>query len=301
MKMKKIIILLSVLAIAFTSCKKEKPATPRDTLQTVEFKVGFSQNITVFGEATKKVTAVQTNAADTSITNYVHRINYLIYDATGTFVSEYSNDTGELKVNLAAGNYTVVVLGLEGNNIGKYNQEKLSSLNFNITGEGAVYFKKQSFVVSNSAVTSNVLLSRISSRIVVVAKDNLPVYGNFVFLQILGTSKNLFYAGSETINTGTFFNVPLYVPVSGGAETRAAFDYFYKSPLTVKVGLAQKDARASDYTQLNFKVLNDVPGKVNAITTLTGSFNSVNGSTLPGDSFGAEVDTVWRTPINKGF
>ena len=298
--MKNILYSILILAFAFSSCKKEQPAKKQESVQLVQFKVGFSQTAVPFGAIGKKINALQTTAADTSLTNNLERIDYLIYDASGTFVSEYRADSGELKVNLATGSYTVVVIGLEKSFYVKSNQEKLSTLNIGII-EGAVYFKKQNFVVNNTALTNTVLLNRISSRIVVVAKDSLPVYKNFVFLQILDVKKNVFYANSETMGVGTLFNEPMYVPVSGSSETRASFDYFYKSALSLKIGLAQKDPRQSIPDQMNFKILNNIPGKINAITTLTGSFNSTNGSTAIGDSFDAKVDTLWKAPINKGF
>jgi len=308
--MKKIFLSVIILVFLATACKKDRRApAEQGTPQDVTFKVGFEQSSVGFLETTPQnaltTNALQTNA-DTSLTNRVALIVYIVYAQDGTLlhaVKQKSTDPafGKYTDNLQPGNYTVAIaagpanLQLEGVTLAT------GKLKLDDYFDKETFFKKFTLTVGSTSTTSSVNLHRITSYLAVVIKDPIPQGANSVTVLIKGLAKKFSVASEQTIEpTSLYYKLDEYPFTPNGAPNyRIGVPILYTAPLTVNITVANRtsptDASPVIYGQ---RQLTDVTGKPNTVTTLSGI---MFGGTPSGNGFKLTVDTAWKAPINKSF
>ncbi|MES2062001.1 MAG: FimB/Mfa2 family fimbrial subunit [Bacteroidota bacterium] len=289
--MKKIFISIFLLIVIAAACKKDRSvSTGDDKDQKVTFKVGFAQNSTGFLSATH-TNSLKSNA-DTGLTNHVSIIHYAVFDASGVIlhkITQKSTDAifGQYTDNLKPGTYTVVVaagpvnLRVSGSTLNNSFLDQQSDLLW-----GETFFSKFSITIATTAITNNVALHRITSKVVVNVNDPIPAGVNGLLLTIknvavkfdIGT-EHPFYDPPNTVISGSYYDSKYQISTS----------FLYIGPFDVTLtggSLAEKH-------------IDNITAGPNTLITLNG--NLFGGTGSDGNGFKIGIDTAWNIPINKGF
>ena len=313
-----------VICGVILSCKKVNQKKPgqSDNPQEISFNVSFKQSSGVFQTNSLGDNAV-TNA-DTSLTNHLYMIQYMVFDAAGNYVSQGKqlfNDVnfGHVKILLQPGNYTIAFAG------GKYGMEMVPSTGtlstvylwyHNGTSDSQNhYFKETSFykaaiTVGHANLTQNISLTRITSKIVFNIEDAIPQHAGVVTMQIIGGSGLLgfkYYIADGTVDSfddpydhNNFFASTL-IPAAAIGTTNYQYsgDYLY-SPTEPVFAAISINSSASGTILGNVTVPHIDPGGPNKLVILTGKlFGGTAGENNNG--FNMFIDTTWNPRITKGF
>lgn len=289
--MKKIISILITASVLLSACKKEHHIK-MDTsdIQKVTFQVGFSQTDGSFE------TNLKLAAADTSVTNNINMLYYMVFDSNGRLIHNVSQkitdaNFGTFTDNLHAGSYTVAVAGLKGPldyTAGDLNTQVLH------TDLIELFFKKVTFTVSGSGLTQAINLQRVNSKLQVVIKDKIPANVTLIKIQAVRLYTD-FLIGTETVGhlyTKTFsFPIP---PEAIGTSNYTLSSATFLSNGTLALDITAVDAGG---TIISEKILNVTTAK-NKVTLLTGNLFGGNGGS--GGGFTLSLPN-WNTPTTQGF
>jgi hypothetical protein len=172
----KIVIPTTLLAIGvFTlfSCKKDHKPTPPPTDDKL-YTLSFNMKSNLATNSVQSKLAV--NAADTSLTNNVKKITYLLYDSQGKLKNYINQDPtfsnfGTITDQVSNGTYYVYFLG-------NSNVDGQSTLSSAAIGKVAynqdMFYKADTVVVNGSNVSSNVTMNRINSLLELNIQDAIP-------------------------------------------------------------------------------------------------------------------------------
>jgi hypothetical protein len=313
--MKKILYGILIIGVAMTSCKKENSRkSGPEPLQKIVFNVGFSKTVTGF-----QLSHLKTNSTtpDTSLTNYIDVLYYMVFDAGGNDVhniTQLSTDTafGHYIDNLQAGSYTVVVAGGKAG-FSIFNGSLSTAYLYYDSGgtqnpQHVPGFFTQDAFVSKTAVTvaataSNhaFALDRIVSKIVVNINDQVPASTTQIQANI-NFAANIYKIGDGSTATGTngTFN-----PFIGGnvAANAIGTTNYQMSGLILNNSSHAIDveiiATGTGGTILADKSLSNVSFQPNKETLLSGNLFGGSGGTANG--FRVVTDTTWNTPVARGF
>ncbi|SEO13255.1 Major fimbrial subunit protein (FimA) [Mucilaginibacter gossypiicola] len=206
----KIVIPKTLLAIGvFTlfSCKKDHKPTPptNDKLYTLNF--NMKSNLATNSVQSK----LAVNAADTSLTNNVKKITYLLYDSQGklkTFLNQdptFSN-FGTITDQAPNGTYYVYFVGnggVDGESDFLHASVGRSSLD--------TYYAADTVVVNGANISSNLTMHRLNSLLELNIQDAIPntissitvtdavPYGNL----LLKDTTYLAFPNGQLVNQGT--------------------------------------------------------------------------------------------------
>jgi len=289
-KMKRIIAILLTMVVILTACKKEHDIKKSaDVLHRVTFQVGFSQISSGFTSNLKLA------SADTSVTNNINMLYYMVYDSNGKNLLNVSQDISDVHFgtiidSLHAGSYTVAVIGLKG--ALNYSIADLSKIYFT-SRFTEVFFKKMTFTVGDVSTTQAVNLQRINSKLQVIIKDKIP--SNITEIQIhVVNLYNSFAIGSETGSQPYPF--AFYFPIPSSALGTA--NYTLSSPTFISNGTLTVDITAlNGRTVISQKTL-DVTTAKNKVTVLSGNLFGGNGGS--GGGFTLSLP-AWNAPVTQGF
>lgn len=320
--MKKILFGLIILCVIFSSCKKEhKNAMEPDTsLHEVTFNVGFSAITTGFETRALKVNST---TADTSITNNIDVIYYMVFDSNGNglhTITQLKTDTGfgHYVDKLRTGSYTVVIsAGKTGllfspnvnntlsNTFLYYHSPDIFSQTFVYAFNEDAYYKKIALTVSGSNSSQSVALDRITSKLTLNIEDAIPLSATYGLLTISGAA-NEYFVGTGTTTIVTSLDYTNIVTVSHhftAAEintTNFKFStaYLYNGgPLSVSVLCGTTPPNMIIFGEKN---ISNVTGAVNTPTYLTGTLFG-GSSSGTGVGFTPSLDPVWNAPVVTHF
>jgi hypothetical protein len=313
--MKKILLGILIIGVVITSCKKDnsKKDDPKP-LQKVVFNVGFSKAVTDF-----QLSRLRTNSTtpDTSLTNYIDILYYMVFDASGNSVhniSQLSTDTafGHYIDNLQAGSYTVVVAGGKAG-LSIFNGSLSSAYLYYDSGgtqnpqHVPGFFTQDAFVskttvtVGATALSHAFALNRIVSKIVVNINDKIPASATEIQANI-NFAANVYKVGDGSTTTGTngIFNpfVGGNVPANAIGTTNYQLNglILNNSSHAIDVEII---ATGTGGTILADKPLNNVTFQPNKETLLSGNLFGGSGNTSNG--FQVATDTTWNTPVTRAF
>lgn len=303
--MKKILTILIITCTALTACKKDNHTKSGGSgaLQSVIFQVGFSQTTSGFE------TNLKLNDADTSVTNNVDLLFYMVFDSAGKNLHNVTQQKGDsgfgtFTDHLPAGSYTMAIAGAKaGSTIAV--QGDLTKQRIRPATGTDLFFKKITFVVTTVPSTQNVNLERVNSRVKIVIKDAIPA-GVALITVTLTPMYTDWYVGSASpilaygqtyvynipataIGTTNYTITPPDFLADGGGMV--AVDISAGGHLSQQENTLIKDKVAE-------KIINASTGQ-NKITVLTGNLFGGNGTT-GGDGFTISLPD-WNTPITKGF
>lgn len=314
--MKKILYNSIIFCMVLTACKKDHKTAQGGT-QKVTFNVGFSQTM---GEFNPNATSnkLRVNSADTSVTNYVNTIFYMVFKADGTLLHNIKQTTadagfGSYTDNLQAGTYTVAIAAGKGLTItkeGNLDVQKISPSDAFSTGN--FFFKKIQVTVAGSDINQSVSLTRAMSKLVLKTNDLIPNGATYARLTIscpLGITREFQLStergapvgslGQDVILFGGHVGKLGTPPLPNGVKLEMSYFFIYYAPLTVDIEVARADEHGAIDPLYGKKTISNVTGAPNSITTLSGNLFGGNGT---GDnSFKIAIDTTWNTPINQGF
>jgi len=322
--MKKILFGLLMIGVIGVSCKKDNSKTnnPGSKLQKVTFNVGFSKTVTAFQTNSLKINST---TPDTSLTNYIDVLYYMVFDANGNnihTISQLSTDTafGHYIDNLQSGTYTVVVAGGKTGLMATTQATPLSSayIYYAVWQLGTLTspaqfvlsdFNKDAFVgkttvtVSTNPASQAFTLNRIVSKIVVNINDNIPA--GVTTLQVQATNIADIYMvadGSTAYQNSTVLGYLPGVLTFGGAVPAA---YIGQPNYQVTGLLLNNTAQAIDVeisatagaNSVADKIVNGVTFQPNKVTLLSGTLFGGSG----GGGLQVTTDTVWNTPVIRTF
>jgi len=313
--MKKILYRSIVFCLVLTACKKDHKITEGGT-QKVTFNVGFSQTMGEFKTAVVS-NKLKINSADTSVTNYVNTIFYMVFKADGTLLHNIKQTTadagfGSYTDNLAPGTYTVAIAAAKGLTIskeGNLDVQKISPSDAFSTGN--FFFKKIQVTVASSDVNQSVSLSRAMSKLILKTNDVIPTGATYARLTISsasGVSTEFQLSTERGVADGRPQEVILFgghvgklgtPPLPNGVKLEMSYFFIYCTPLTVDIEVARADEHGAIDPLYGKKSILNVTGAPNSITTLSGNLFGGNG--VIDDGFKIAIDTTWNTPINQGF
>lgn len=313
--MKKILLCILIIGVAITSCKKDN-SKKRELapLQKVVFNVGFSKAVADF-----QLSRLRTNSTtpDTSITNYIDVLYYMVFDASGNNVhniAQLSTDTafGHYIDNLQAGSYTVVVAGGKAG-FSVFNGSLSTAYLYYDSGGTQnpqyvpgfftqdAFVSKSTLTVGATASSHAFALNRIVSKIVVNINDKIPASTTQIQANI-NYAANVYKIGDGSTTTGVngIFNpfVGGNVPASALGTTNYQMSglILNNSSHAIDVEII---ATGAGGTILADKPLTNVTFQPNKETLLSGNLFGGSGGTTNG--FQVVTDTTWNTPANRGF
>jgi hypothetical protein len=316
--MKKILYSLIIFCLVLAACKKDHKIAPGGA-QKVTFNVGFSQTMGDFN-ASAVGNKLRINSADTSVTNHVKIIYYMVFKADGTLLHNIRQAIGDVGFgsytdNLNAGTYTVaiaaggtdLIISKEGN----LDVQKISSNS--AFYDGNMFFKKIQITVTSSSITESVSLHHAMSKLVFKTNDIIPTgatYAKFTISTAAGFTREFQlstesgavpqYANStDIIQIGGSVVDPGNPPLPNGVKLEITSYFIYYAPLNVDVIVSRVNAQGAYEPVYGQKSITNIAGAPNAVTTLTGNLFGGNGIGTTG--FKIAVDSTWNAPINQGF
>jgi hypothetical protein len=315
--MKYQILLCSICAFLFFSCKKEQKASGNDQKYPVSFKItGFSESqIPIGGKAGKiKTTALAPQAID-SIP--VQQLVYMLFGVNGTgpiTVRKFTKgdpDFGIISDNVPAGDYIATFIGGSA-------RLKIASFSDPRAGEYLPYFftystnvyppsgdtntwddtfyKRVPITVTSSGINQGVTVDRITSKLDFVIKDPIPA----------GITK-IVVAFNDTIAVDVKSKVAIkgYNPFINRTEQAISTADAGKTNYTISIfnlhNVTPFDVTVSYYGAnpngpLDTKVIKNVICKTNTKTTLSGYL-----FTPSNNEFTTTIDQAWDTPVTVNF
>lgn len=307
--MKRILSVIFVIGVLFSSCKKDKSHTNNNNeLHAVTFNVtGFSQQLADFGVTNKKVTStalnsgkLATNAADTSLTNHIGVIYYLVYDSQGKFlhsIKQLSSDTnfGTIKDNLHIGSYTAVLAA--GGNYLLAGGATLSTGSLYYFNAGTYYydqdtfFKKIAINVTNTDVVAPVTLSRVVGKVLINIEDAIPADA----LSLTLTTSDAFLQDYNfgSLSPSTAMKSPYNVLINFKNSDIGTKNYqlsFLTLNTTTPFSIVLQAYGPSG--SISKKTISNITCYPNKITLLTGNLFGGNGNTATG-GLTLGVDSTW--------
>ncbi|MCD8740267.1 hypothetical protein LT679_06600 [Mucilaginibacter roseus] len=165
--MKKNLILLTIISLAFFACKKDRATTSGTDTDGKKYAVTFGVN--GFDQVTEPIgtKAGKKTLADTSNIRKIASLSYVLYNTNGKKIKtkNYKNtevEFGSIRDSLPQGNYIAVIIG------GDF------FINGDVANAGITFYKKISFTVSNSPFSQSVTLERMNAGLQVIVEDTVP-------------------------------------------------------------------------------------------------------------------------------
>ena len=322
--MKKVLLVFILICSVILSCKKNHQGKTgqSDDPQQVSFNVSFKQLGGAF-----QTNSVETNAvtnADTSLTNHLYLIHYIVFDAAGKYVSHTTqlfNDAnfGHFTMLLQPGNYTIAVAGgRSGLEIVPFTGTLTTAYLWYNNGTSDPYnhyfketfFYKAAITVGHANLTQNISLTRITSRIQFNIEDAIPQNATVATIGISAVSGLLnfrYYIGDGSVDNGDIptnhdnFSASTAIPAAavGTTNYQVSGDYLYSAAQTVNATLAI----TNPITKITYGSvqINDInAGGANKLVHLTGKM--FGGTPVQNSNgFHMSVDTAWNATVVKGF
>lgn len=316
--MKKILFGFLLICIAFSSCKKDnKGIIPTVKLQKVTFNLGFTQSTGTFQTNSLRVNST---TPDTSLTNHIKVLYYMVFDSAGNNVhniTQLSTDTsfGHYTDNLHSGKYTVAIAGGNPNlvispgNLTKqymYYQVNVPTFDDPLPGpfDQDAYIYRGTFTVVNTALSKNVTLTRAGSKLLVNVNDAIPnntvqaqlTLNYYVNTYFVGTgSTGLYTLTSEGFSTSTTYTYNIKSTDWGKTNYQLSTLFLYGTkPMSVTITFYGQN------TTIAQKEVQNVTGMPDKVTILSGNLFGGAGNPSAG-SFQVAIDSAWNTPIIKTF
>ena len=317
MTMNKILTGLVLGCIVLASCKKDhsKDNNPTAKLQKVTFRLGLVKSTGAFQTNSLHVNST---TPDTSVTNYMDVLYYMVFDAQGNSlhnITQSASDTafGHYTDNLAPGTYTVAIAGGKsglvikpGNLSHQYIYYQAITWEFNypvpVPFDKDAFFYRGTLTVGSTAATQNISLSRIVSKLVVNINDAIPnnatkagVGLNYnANTYLVGDGSTGEYIVDAILGFGEYRGYTFDVKSTDWGKTNYQMSTLFlppSSPIPVTIYVS------TPTTILGQKVLSNVTGQPNKVTLLSGNLFGGSG----GGGFQVAVDTAWNTPVVKTF
>ncbi|MDB5137936.1 MAG: hypothetical protein JWP37_4539 [Mucilaginibacter sp.] len=308
--------------MAFLSCKKDhsKDNNPVSKLQKVAFKMGFAKST---GSFQTNSLIINSTTADTSLTNHIDVLYYMVFDSVGNNVhniTQLASDTafGHYTDNLHSGKYTVAIAGGKTGlmiSSGSLTQQYLFYGVIYPTVSGSylpgpfdqdAFFYRSAITVGNTSSSQNISLSRIVSKLIVNINDAIPTNTKQAQLT-LSYYANKYFVGDGS--TGTYHK-------PSDASTTYAYTYditstdwgktnyqlstlflYNNSPMTVDLWFADNSSPGRIEGE---KTISNITGQANKVSKLSGNLFGGAGVTSIG-GFKVTVDSLWNTPVIRTF
>ncbi|MGZ3766120.1 MAG: hypothetical protein ACXVB0_19605 [Mucilaginibacter sp.] len=303
--MKKLFLGLILVYVMMLSCKKEHHSTvnvSQSTTHKVTFTVGFSQGVGAIQINSLKTNSFSTSSApDTSLTNHIHNLYYMVFDSVGNSVhniTQASTDTafGKYTDNLHPGKYTVAIAG--GTNLTLNSGNLAATYISNSNGfVNDAFFEKVSIIVGNTDLTQGFSLNRITSKLVVNINDALPNDPQAVGKLTLSGVGYAYFVGTGNISNVQNAGYSYVIPASalGTKNFRMTTYFLYNGPFTAEIYCGVNPALI-----YGDKIVTGVTGAANKITILSGNLFGGGGTNSTG-GFQVAVDTAWNSTVTKTF
>lgn len=291
--MRKTICLLAAVLTLCTACEKGIPDSDADVGdQESNVTLRFSPYVTESFATTRGG-----EGSSKPIQEVCSRLSIAIFNANGSKVvykTQEKDDEGfgTANLNLAEGTYEVVAIGHNGKGTATITSTEKVTFPSNKMTDTFYYYG--TLVVTDEPQEQTIPMTRCVAMFRLNITDPTP--------EIIKNMKFYYTGGSSTFSPKAGFGCVkskqteiLEVNSSGVYEV---YTMPHATTGTLKMIISALD---SEETLLYEKVFEDIPVKVNNITSYTGSFFDGSSGTITANNFGITIDPTWEGTNNYDF
>lgn len=296
----------ALLLLAFSSCKKDKPAAP--VADGKLHNVNFTFNAFSVEYANTQTNDLKNNALAIQAIE-INEIQVFIYDSKGKLYRESNLRRGtdgsyaNISYQLPSGTYTFVFINPNPIN-GRYylNKDQLNTGYFYYGGTNVdrgefreTFYKQLSVTVNNTDVSNTVDLTRVVAGLKIIIKDAIPANVTSLILTI-----DTVYTAMQ-IKDGLPFKSDKYVDVafwdryylSAGVSNYTITRQLLSGPNnTISVSLKAQNTRQEIIAT---KAIRNITINPNKVTVLSGNLFGGNGTN--NNAVDVKADTTWSSDI----
>lgn len=201
----KLISFLALLVFTLSACEKNgKVVDSNGALHQIQFRVN-ALSMTTGQEIDDQ--AYVSDAQTSPLNSYVHCLNYLIYNSSGTLVKEKkqadsSPEFGQIKDSIASGTYTIILIGSQ-TDVGFSSPASLTTARIVESSPlQELFFKKLSITVSDEDIEQDLSLDRIVGYLELKADDDLPSEVASVDFVAKADYQSFSFSTAQVLNNG---------------------------------------------------------------------------------------------------
>jgi len=306
--MKKILFLLTIAAIAFSSCKKDSSvAKPPVKKYKVTFNVtNFSSKQGAF--ALRRHAGPSSADALPSLNTYFDVLYYIVWNTEKSAIEEVVQDStmsnmGTITHALPAGDYRISIVA--GKNGLVINPNFFGANDFGYGGNSwqDTFWTSFQISVGSDNISQNVTLSRVVGKLEVKLLDNIPANAANITISTNQEAYGIdLWQGFYFFDATEGVNFTVAIPDSAKGKPNFTIDRLIGNcsggdgfPLNIVCTAADNSVIASTTVQ-------NVYCNANQTTVVSGNLFSALATSNSQQQFTAKIDTAWgSTPLQVGF
>lgn len=298
----------ALLLLAFSSCKKDKPAAPVGDGKL--HNVNFTFNAFSVEYANTQTNDLKNNALAIQAIES-NQIRVFIYDSNGKLYRESTLRRGidgsyaNISYQLPSGTYTFVFINLSLiNNFGYPNKDQLNTGYIYYSGTNVdrgefreTFYKRLSVTVSNNDVSNTVDLTRVVAGLKIIIKDAIPANASTLILTIDTVYSAMQIKDGLPLKSDKYVDVAFwdryYFNNSAGTLNYTITKQLLSGPNnTISLSLKAYNIRQEIIAT---KAIRNITINPNKITVLSGNLFGGNGTN--NNAVDVKADTTWSSDI----